>query len=171
MDSGVSSSDKQHILSPSTPESRHNVRGASGRFGKLSTEKKKPGAQALQKGYKIWTAKRKLSYEDCCEESEPPPKRALRSSQVSNKGCSEYLLFFSSSEDKVSYRSKFKCRSLTSGSDFYQQTTAKNLQGTRLVDVEILAHGLKECSFCKRGKFELFFYNNNSLRCVSVYFF
>lgn len=94
MDSGVSSSDKQHILSPSTPESRHNVRGASGRFGKLSTEKKKPGAQALQKGYKIWTAKRKLSYEDCCEESEPPPKRALRSSQVSNKGCSEYLLFF-----------------------------------------------------------------------------
>ena len=57
----------------------------------------------------------------------------------------------------MSYRSKFKCRSLTSGSDFYQQTTAKNLQGTRLVDVEILAHGLKECSFCKRGKFEFFF--------------
>ena len=78
MDSGVSSSDKQHILRPSTPENgRHNVRGASGRFGKLSTEKKKPGAQALRNGYKIWTAKRKRSYEDCSEESEPPPKRAL----------------------------------------------------------------------------------------------
>ena len=85
MESGVSRSDKQHILRPSTPENgRHNVRGTTGRFEKLSTEEKKTGAQALRKGYKIWTAKRKFSYEDCCEESEPPPKRAI----------SGYLLFF-----------------------------------------------------------------------------
>ena len=43
---------------------------------------------------------------------------------------------------------------LKSGSDFHQQTAAKNLQGTQVVDKQTFAQGLKECLFCKHGKYE-----------------
>ena len=54
MESGVSRSDKQHILRPSTPENgRHNVRGATGRFEKLSTEEKQRGRKHCEKATKF----------------------------------------------------------------------------------------------------------------------
>ena len=51
--------------------------------------------------------------------------------------------------------------SIDSNTDSYQQNTAKReanqLQGSRLVDIETLVEGLKECSFCHCGKYSLFF--------------
>ena len=41
-----------------------------------------------------------------------------------------------------------------SGSDFHQQTAAKNLQGTRVVDIQPFAQGLEEYLFFKPGKYE-----------------
>ena len=38
----------------------------------------KQRSESLRRGYKIWSAKRKLNYEDRCKENESPPKRALR---------------------------------------------------------------------------------------------
>ena len=38
----------------------------------------KQRSESLRRGYKIWSAKRKLNYEDRCKENESPPKRVLR---------------------------------------------------------------------------------------------
>ena len=38
----------------------------------------KEQSESLRRGYKIWSAKRKLIYEDRGKENESPPKRALR---------------------------------------------------------------------------------------------
>ena len=59
---------------------------------KKITQEKTTG-ESLSEGYKIWSAKQKLNYEDGCEEKEPPTKRALKSSQVNNLRSLGYLLF------------------------------------------------------------------------------
>ena len=41
-----------------------------------------------------------------------------------------------------------------SGSDSHQQTAAKNLQGTRVVDIQPFAQGLEEYLFFKPDKYE-----------------
>ena len=91
MDSGNSSNDTQCISTPFTPKKGHqNARGAFGRLEKTS-KIKKTTRELLSKGYKI--GQRKLNYEDSYEEKEPPKKRALRLSRVSNLRCSGYLPF------------------------------------------------------------------------------
>ena len=86
MDSGNSSNDTQCISRPFTPKKGHH----SARFEKTS-KIKKTTRELFSKGYKI--GQRKLNYEDSYEEKEPPKKRALRLSRVSNLRCSGYLPF------------------------------------------------------------------------------
>ena len=150
MDSGNFSNDTQCISRPlrlkkadTTPAFRH--------FEKNSKIEKTTG-DSLSKGYKIWSAKRKLNYEDGCEEKEPPKKRALKSSRVINLRCSG-ICFFPSSEDQNYCFDRSRSLGLKSGSDFHQQTAAKNLQETRVVDLQKFAQVFKECLFCKGGKY------------------
>ena len=62
--------------------------------------------------------------------------------------------FFHSSEDKNQCFDQSQSLGLKSGSDFHQKTAAKDLQGTRVVDIQTFAQGLEECLFCTHGKYE-----------------
>ena len=61
----------------------HGKRNANGRFTKAAKVTQKNLVQTRQ-GYKNYVAKRKLEFENCTDENEPPPKRNTRSIQVSS---------------------------------------------------------------------------------------
>ena len=98
-------------------------------------------------------SQRKLHYEDGCVEKKPPTKQALRSSREVTHDVQD-ICFFASSENKNYSFDRSRSLGLKSGSDFHQQTAAKDLQGTLVVDIQKFSQGLKECLLCKRGKYE-----------------
>lgn len=151
MDSGNSRNDTQCIYRPFTPEKgQRNTRGAFGRF-KRTLKLKKTTRESLSEGYEIWSTK--LHYEDGCVEKEPPTKQALRSSREATHDVQD-ICFFASLENKNYRFDRSRSLVLKSGSDFHQQTAAKDLQGTLVVDIQTFSQGLKECLLCKRGKYE-----------------
>lgn len=140
----------------------HNIRNASGRFRKVEAieTRKETKIKRLHEGFKTWNAKRKLQYDNVSKENEPPAKRMTRACEVSTflfirKSYNFGKIFLPSSS---SYRPTY---SVDSNPDSHQQNKAKrkaNLpRGSRLVDIETLTEGLKECSVCHFGKYSLFF--------------
>ena len=68
--------------SPFASPLHHGKRSANGRFTKAANLTQKNLVQ-MRQGYKNYVAKRKLEFENCTDENEPPPKRNTRSIQVS----------------------------------------------------------------------------------------
>ena len=139
----------------------HNIRNASGRFRKVEAieTRKETKIKMLHEGFKTWNAKRKLQYDNPSKENEPPAKRMTRALEVST------FFFIRKSWTFGKYPACFNYRptcSVDCNPDSHQQNTAKrkaNLpQGSRLVDIETLTEGLKECSFCHCGKYSVFFF-------------
>ena len=67
-------------LSPSP--SHHVKRSANGRFTKSGTKGTPKQLDHMRRGYQNYIAKRKLEFENCIDENEPPSKRETRSTQV-----------------------------------------------------------------------------------------
>lgn len=60
--------------------SHHGKRNANGRFAKAATRNK--SLVQMREGYKTYTAKRKLEFENDTDENEPPSRRRTRSTEV-----------------------------------------------------------------------------------------
>ena len=75
--------------SPSTPTDRY-TRNVNGRFSKRNRIRKTPAG--LMKGFKEWTAKRKLQFERC-DDNEPPPKRNTRATTVRVMQACQFFTF------------------------------------------------------------------------------
>ena len=103
--------------------------------------------------YKIWSWKpdlqRRLQGKGTTYKTD-----SIRLSWVSNLRCSGCLVFRSLLRRQKLFFDQSQSLGLKSGSDFHQKTVAKDLQGTRVVDIQTFAQGLEECLFCKRGKYE-----------------
>ena len=140
----------------------HNIRNASGRFRKVEAieTRKETKIKILHEGFKTWNAKGSSSTIAYPRKTNPQQNEwheHLRSVHFSLSGSLEFLVRFSCPACP-NYRPT--C-SVDSNPDSHQQNTAKrkaNLpQGSRLVDIQTLTEGLKECSFCHCGKYSLFF--------------
>ena len=64
------------------PENRFNVRRSNGRFTKTKKDLADLQCKKLKEGYKTWTAKRKLLFENSTDENEPPSKCTTRAAEV-----------------------------------------------------------------------------------------
>ena len=88
---GVNLNDKEGGNSPSSltsqshspSPSNHVKRSANGRFTKPGEKGTPENLEHVRCGYQNFIAKRKLEFENCINENEPPSKRETRSTQLS----------------------------------------------------------------------------------------
>ena len=69
--------------SPFASPLHHRNRSVNGHFTKAAKETQENLVQ-IRQGYKNYVAKRKLEFENCTDENEPPRKRNTRSIQLSS---------------------------------------------------------------------------------------